>query len=144
MFVPGEWFENMLKPIRIEVVAPKLSSVEMTCRRCGFVNDFLGLTQKYRDVSIREYPDDWKEAVGFLSRLIEGMSRLYRHRIRIRIIDAQSPLGLWKQLRHRFFRFPAFIIDQKEIYVGWNPDELWRIIDGRLHPDTKTDSPAVS
>lgn len=134
----------MLKPIQIEVVAPMLSSVEMTCRRCGFVNDFLGLTQKYRDASIREYPDDWKEAASFLSQLIEEMSRLYRHRIRIRIIDAQSPLGLWKQLRHRFFRFPAFIIDQKEIYVGWNPDELWGVIDGRLHPATKTDKPAVS
>jgi hypothetical protein len=133
----------MLKPIQIEVVAPMLSSVEMTCRRCGFVNDFLGLTQKYRDTSLREYPDDWKEAVGFLSELIEEMSRLYRHRVRIRIIDAQSPLGLWKQLRHRFFRFPAFIIDQKKTYVGWNPDELWHIIDLHIHPETRVDSPTA-
>ena len=124
----------MLKPVQIEVVAPMLSSVEMSCNRCGSVNDFLGLTQKYREACIREYPDDWKEAVDFLSRVIEEISRLYRHRIRIRVIDAQSPLGLWKQLRYRFFRFPAFIIEQKKTYVGWDSDELSSIIDTFLHP----------
>jgi hypothetical protein len=126
----------VIKPIKIDVVAPMLSSVEMVCRRCGFVNDFLGLTKKYRDASVREYPDDWKEAVVTLSQWIEEISRLYRHRIRIRVIDAQSPLGLWKQLRYRFFRFPAFIINEKQTYVGWDPDALSSIIDGLIRPST--------
>jgi hypothetical protein len=86
-----------MDPVHLEVLAPMLSSVEMNCRGCGSVFGYLGLKDKYRNACVNEYPEDWKLAVGYLSEWIRQISSLYRHRIRIEVIDAQSPLGLWKQ-----------------------------------------------
>lgn len=121
-----------MKPILLEVVAPMLSTVEMSCRGCGFVFGHLGLRGKYRNACANEYPDDWKQAVGCLSEWIGEVSNLYRHRIRIRVIDAQSPLGFWKQIRYRLFRFPVFIVDKKGTYIGWDPKQLEALIDERI------------
>ena len=122
-----------MNPILLEVVAPMLSTVEMSCRGCGFIFASLGLKSKYRNACTNEYPDDWKQAVGYLSQWLREMSSLYRHRIRIRVIDAQSPLGLWKQIRYRLFRFPAFIVDKKRTYIGWDSRQLEALIDERIH-----------
>jgi len=119
-----------MKPILLEVVAPMLSSVEMSCRGCSAIFGALGIKTQDRAACADGYPDDWKEAVGYLGNWIGDLSRLYRHRLRIRIIDAQSPLGLWKQIRHRVFRFPAFIVNRKGTYIGWDPAGLETLIDG--------------
>jgi hypothetical protein len=121
-----------MNPIVLEVVAPMLSTVEMNCRACGFMFGYLGLNNKYRKASANEYPDDWKQAVVYLSQWIQEISSLYRHRILIRVIDAQSPLGFWKQIRYRLFRFPAFIVDKKSTYIGWDSQELETIIDEQI------------
>jgi hypothetical protein len=121
-----------MKPVLIEVVAPVLSGVEMSCRGCDLVLHSLGLKGKDRKGCIDEFPEDWKQAVASLSTWLKDLSRLYRHRIRIRIIDAQSPLGLWKQLRYRVFKFPAFIVDQKKAYAGWDSQALEALIDERI------------
>jgi hypothetical protein len=122
-----------MNAILVEIVAPMLSTLEISPRGYGLVADSLGLNGKCRSASVNEYPDDWKEAVGYLTQWVEEISRLYRHRVRIAIIDAQSPVGLWKQLRHRVFRFPAFIVDRKRTYIGWDYKELEAIIDDRIH-----------
>ena len=122
-----------MNPIHIEIIAPMLSTVEMSCRGCGSILGYLGLRDKYRNACTNEYPDDWKQAVEYLSKWINEVASLYRHRIRIRVIDAQSPLGLWKQLRYRVFRFPAFIVDQKKTYIGWDHQELESLIDECIH-----------
>ncbi|MFH1351338.1 MAG: hypothetical protein ABII26_10455 [Pseudomonadota bacterium] len=122
-----------MNPVLIEVVTPMISSVEMNCRRCNLVFDYLGLQNRYRNDCAAEYPEEWKEAVGYVAGLINGILKLYRHRVRIRVIDAQSPLGLWKQIRHRVFRFPAFVIDKKSTYIGWDPLQLEALIDERIH-----------
>jgi hypothetical protein len=118
-----------MTPVILEVVAPMLSSVEMSCRGCGLVMEAVGLKNEDRRACEEGYPQDWKEAVDYLARWIGEISRLYRHRILIRIIDAQSPLGMWKQLRHRVFKFPAFIVNKKKAYVGWDHKELESVID---------------
>ncbi|MBU1905117.1 MAG: hypothetical protein KJ573_16185 [Proteobacteria bacterium] len=122
-----------MKTILVEIVAPMLSTSEMNCRGCGLIFGSLGLRGKYRGACVNEYPGDWKEAVDYLSRWVKQISHLYRHRVKIRVIDAQSPLGFWKQIRHRVFRFPAFIVDRKKTYIGWDYQDLEAIIDGRIH-----------
>jgi hypothetical protein len=124
-----------MKPIYIEVVAPMLSSVEISSWRFNFMLSYTGLKSKYRSACIDEYPDDWKWAVDYVSQWLQEISYLYRHRIQIRVIDAMSPLGLWKQIRYRLFRFPAFIVDKKRTYIGWDPQELEALIDERIHQD---------
>lgn len=122
-----------MKPIQLDILAPMLSTTEMTCRGCGLIMGSVGLKGEYRNACTNEYPEDWKQAVEFLSKWIHQISSLYRHRIQIRVIDAQSPFGLWKQLRHRVFRFPAFIVDHKKTYVGWDRESLEFLIDERIH-----------
>jgi hypothetical protein len=122
-----------MNPVILEVVTHMLSTVEMGSRGPDFIFGYAGLKGKYRDSCTKEYPDEWKLAVDRLSKWLQEISRLYRHRIRIRVIDAQSPLGLWKQMRHRVFRFPAFIVDKKRTYVGWDPGQLEDLIDERIH-----------
>jgi hypothetical protein len=122
-----------MKPILLEVIAPMLSTIEMNCRSCRLMFDTLGIGRNHRSTSANEYPDEWKQAVGFLSEWIQEMTHLYRHRIKIRIIDAQSPLGLWMQIRHRLFRFPAFVVDKKQTYIGWDTQRLEALIDERIH-----------
>jgi hypothetical protein len=73
--------------------------------------------------------------VDYLSKWIQELSHLYRHRLQIRVIDAQSPLGLWKQIRYKLFRFPAFIVDRKLTYIGWDPKQVEALIDERIHKD---------
>jgi hypothetical protein len=121
-----------MKPVVLEVVAPVMSSMEIGCLGCGLVMDTLGLRSKTRRSCAEEYPEDWKDALDYLAKWIGEISRLYRHRILIRIIDAQSPVGMWKQLRHRVFKFPAFIVNKKKAYVGWDPKELESLIDGEV------------
>jgi hypothetical protein len=116
----------------LEVVAPTMCSMEVGCFGCGLVMDTLGLKSRERKSSVEGYPEDWKDALDYLAKWIGEISRLYRHRILIRIIDAQSPLGMWKQLRHRVFKFPAFIVNKKKAYVGWDPKELESLIDGEV------------
>jgi len=121
-----------VKNVQIDIIAPMLSHTEMSCRGCGFIFGFLGLRGKYRTVCHNEYPEEWKERAEALWRWIATLSSLYRHRVRIRIIDAQSPVGLWKQLRYRLFTLPAFIIDKKVTYAGWDSNELEALIDQRV------------
>ena len=122
-----------MKPILLEVIAPMLSTIEINCRPCRFMFDTLGIGRKYRSTSANEYPEEWKQAVEDLSAWIHEMTDLYRHRLKIRIIDAQSPLGLWMQIRHRLFRFPAFVVDKKSTYIGWDTQQLEALIDARIH-----------
>lgn len=121
-----------MKRVLLEVVAPMLSCMELNHPGLKGVFSSLGLAEKERNACTRSYPQDWKEAVDCLFEWVDEISHLYRHRILIRIIDAQSPLGFWKQLRHRVFTFPAFIVDRKYTYVGWNPRELEEMIDARV------------
>ena len=122
-----------MKPVILEVMAPMLSTIEMSCRSCNFIFDAVGVGQKLRNTSKNEYPEDWKQAVAYLSDWLHEITNLYRHRLQIKVIDAQSPLGLWMQIRHRLFRFPAFIIDKKSTYIGWDTKELEALIDERIH-----------
>jgi hypothetical protein len=121
-----------MSPVILEVLAPMLSTVEMSCRGCGFIFGYVGLKDKYRNACTNEYPDEWKLAVDRLSRWLQEISYLYRHRIQIRVIDAQSPLGLWKQIRYRLFRFPAFIVNKRRTYIGWDSGQLENLIDERI------------
>jgi hypothetical protein len=125
-----------MNPILLEVIAPMLSSIEMNCRPCRFMFDTLGLGRSFRRLATNEYPEEWRQAVADLSAWIHAMAHLYRHRLKIKVIDAQSPLGIWLQLRHRLFHFPAFIVDKKRTYIGWDARLLEALIDERIHAYT--------
>lgn len=45
----------------------------------------------------------------------------YQGQVLIRIIDYQSLVGLWRVLRHRIRRYPAFLLDGQK-FMGWEEE----------------------
>jgi len=117
-----------LKPILLEIVT-KVMTTFHHCRHCEILFNQSGLDQKILEKELTEYPPDLKEEFLRLSDWIRELSRLYKHRLLIRLIDAQSLLGIYKHFRYRIRTYPAFIVERKEAYAGWDKSQLEKILD---------------
>lgn len=117
-----------MKPIVLEIVARLLTTFGQ-CRHCALFFEESGLQEKVSQKTLDDYPEDLKEELTRLSDWIHELSRLYKHRLLIRLIDAQSFVGIYKSLRHRIRKYPAFIIEGKETYVGPDRSQLEGILD---------------
>jgi hypothetical protein len=117
-----------MKPIQLEIVTRVVTFFDH-CRRCQILFDQSGLDEKIHQKEVEEYPSDLKEEYAKLSDWIRELTRLYKHRLLIRVIDAQSPLGIYKSLRHRIRTYPAFIVEGKEAYTGWDKGQLESLLD---------------
>jgi hypothetical protein len=84
----------------------------------------VGLKDKRDNQDLNEYPEDLKEDYLFLSGWIKELSQKYREKILIRITDAQSLQGVYKSIRYRAFRYPAFIINNRKKYAGKDKVQL--------------------
>lgn len=121
-----------MKPICVEVVAPVLTTMEFGCSKCGLLFKQVDAHKDYHASCKDEYPEDWKRDAARLTEYLAKMLELYKHRVRIKLIDAHSPLGLWKQIRHRLRGTPSFIVDGQGICSGWDTDRLEQLIDTRI------------
>jgi hypothetical protein len=117
-----------MKPIVLEIVTKVITSFGQ-CRRCKILFDEAGFDQKVHQKEIDEYPADLKEEYTKLSDWIRELNGLYKHRLSIRLIDVQSPLGIYKSLRYRIRTYPTFIVEGKETYVGWDKSQLEGLLD---------------
>lgn len=122
----------MMHPIQVEVVFPLINTIEFGCKNCALIFDQSGIPKEHRMASSEEFPNEWKTDVARLHEWIASARKLYKHRIRISLIDAQSPLGIWKQIRHLLFKMPAFVVDRKAVHAGWDTERLEAIIDERI------------
>jgi hypothetical protein len=122
----------MIHPVNLEIVIPTFSGADLGCFGCNILMGRSGLKAASRKACEEEYPEEWRKMVSAISLWVKDLSRLYRHRLRIRIIAAGSPLGIWKQIRHCVFKTPAFIIDRKKTYAGWDSKALEALIDERM------------
>ena len=75
-----------------------------------------------------EYPPDLKEEYLKLSEWIRELTRNYKDRLLIRLIDAQSILGIYKSLRHWIRKYPTFIVEGQEAYTGWDKKRLQSLL----------------
>jgi hypothetical protein len=117
-----------MKPIQLEIVTRVVTFFDH-CRRCQILFDQSGLDEKIHQKEMEEYPPDLKEEYLKLSDWIRELTQLYKHRLLIRVIDAQSPLGIYKSLRHRIRTYPAFVVEGKEAYTGWDKSQLESLLD---------------
>jgi len=128
-----------MKPVCIEVVSNLFTSLGH-CRHCDLLFQESGLGPKVRAEDSGAYPPQFHEEWNRLREILQELGRLYRHRIVVRLVDADSPLGLYKALRHRFRRHPAFILDKKDVYTGWDLKEIEILLDTRLKKGQKPPS----
>ena len=117
-----------MRPILLEIVSKVLTTFGH-CRHCEIFINQAGLDQKFHQNEMNEYPPDLKEEYVKLSDWIRELRRLYKHRLLIKLIDIQSPLGIYKALRHRIRTYPTFIIEGKETYAGWDKNLLEDLLD---------------
>ena len=120
-----------MKPVYVEVITKVLTTYGH-CKRCDLMGDLAGINKKIHHRQINEYPEEAKDEFLRLSDWIRELARLYKHRILIRVIDAQSPMGILKSLWHRAWKYPAFIVEGKDKYVGWDAEKLEALIDRHL------------
>jgi hypothetical protein len=120
-----------MKPISVDVVT-NLLTVFGHCHRCGFIFNQSGFEDRVKNETLAEYPKDLREELRQLSDWIGELTRLYKHRIRIRIIDAKSLPGIYKSIRYLFRKYPAFIVNREDIMAGWDREKLYDIIDARI------------
>ena len=136
-----------MKPILLEIVTKVISSYGQ-CRRCKILFDEAGFDQKVHQKEIDEYPADLKEEYSKLSDWIRELTGLYKHRLSIKLIDVQSPLGIYKSLRYRIRTYPTFIVEGKETYVGWDKSRLEGLLDkyikNALPPKHRSLEPSLS
>jgi hypothetical protein len=121
-----------MKPVEVEIVYPLITAVAFGCARCSPLTGQVGWGAAYAESCRDEFPEDVKQGLELLSEWVGRASRLYMHRLEIRVIDAHSPLGIWKRLRHGFTGLPAFIIAKKRVHTGWDSKQLEDIIDTQL------------
>ncbi len=120
-----------MKPVLIEVVSKVLTSYG-DCGKCSLIFERTGIHEKVRASDMEGYPEDLKQELSRLSEWLKELVRLYKHRIHVRIINADSVLGLYKAIRHRIGQYPCFIVGNRDTYAGWNKERLEAIIDAHI------------
>ena len=117
-----------MRPILLEIVTQVLTTFDH-CRHCEILFDEAGMDQKFHQKEMDEYPLDLREEFAKLSDWIRELNRLYKHRLLIKLIDAQSLLGIFKSLRYWIRSYPTFIVEGKETYAGWDKIQLETLLD---------------
>ena len=120
-----------MKTVSIDVVSRVLTAFGH-CVRCDPIFLESGVGRKSLGEDFDEYPPDLKEDSLKLSELLGDLYQLYKHRISIRLIDAQSPLGLYKALVYRFRTCPTFIVEKRDVCKGWDRRRLESLIDKHI------------
>lgn len=66
----------------------------------------------------KEYPDNMKESYKEICNLAFNLSNYFGNHIKISAIDISTPKGIWKSLRYKIKKYPAFIINGKYKIIG--------------------------
>lgn len=129
-----------MKPVLLEIVT-KLITLMDQWGPCKILLNEAGMRieETIDQKEIEAYPPEIKEESIKLSQWIRELSHLYRHRLLIKLIPAQSILGFYKSLRYGIRTYPSFIVEGKKVYSGWQKERLEELIDQSL----KTSSPKV-
>jgi len=120
-----------VKPILLEIVTDMITTFGQ-CRRCNIFFDEAGVNQKVYQNEMEDYPPDLVQELKELSNWIKELKQLYQHRLSIRLIDVKSLMGVYKSLRYRIRKYPAFIVEGQETYTGWDKSKLESLLDKHI------------
>jgi hypothetical protein len=108
------------KPLLLEIVAHVLGSMNH-CSHCQVFIDGVGVGGQVKQADLDAYPQEFMAEWQRLSDWILALAERHAGQLVIKIIDAQSPQGLWKALRHGVRQYPTFIIEGEQ-YRGWEAE----------------------
>jgi hypothetical protein len=110
-------------PVRLEVIAPNFQALGI-CTACELVMAEGEIGERPTERALDEYPQEWQEEWRRLADWVYDLAGRYGDRIVIKIIDPQSPEGLFKSVRHRVRRYPTWVVDGRTRVVGWDREAL--------------------
>lgn len=102
----------MDKPILLEVVAPILDRVGL-CVSCGVVLQGAGLDRGHD-----AYPEEWQKEFDTTWALVRRAMETCGDGLTVRWSDPRSFRGLYLSLRHAIRRYPAFVLNKRQKFVG--------------------------
>lgn len=114
---------SMQNAIKLEILSINPITFKH-CQHCEQFFDRAGIGPQVREQIISEYPADLLEDSDKLSAMVVELAHKYQNNIEIKVIDPQSPLGVYKSLRYWVRKYPTFIIDGKEVITGINQTAL--------------------
>jgi hypothetical protein len=118
------------KSLEVEVVAHVLGSMDH-CSHCQVFIDGVGVGGSVKRIDLDSYPKEWMAEWQRLSDLILDLAQRHAGRLVIKIVDAQSPSGMWKALRYGVRQYPTFIIGGDK-YQGWDETQIEALIQGHV------------
>jgi hypothetical protein len=110
-------------PVLLEVVTP-LPEGWGVCVTCELLLAQADPENPPHSRGLDEYPPEWQAEFQRFSDLIFDLAARYGSTLLIRIIDPRSLQGIWKSIRYRVHRYPAFIVNGREKIAGWNTGDL--------------------
>jgi hypothetical protein len=94
------------------------------CSHCEQLFDWADIGAAVRGEIWGTYPPEMLEEAGRLAIWLQDLSARYGERLHIQVVDPQSLEGFLKSLRYLVRQYPAFIINRRAKYTGWEPAPL--------------------
>ncbi len=105
--------------VSLEVIAPLISGAKH-CSHCQVFLEDAGVSEPVQQEELNSVPEEMWQEYARLSQLVRDLSRRYGTQLTISLIDPHTPVGLWKSVRHWVRSYPAFIVNGRAKYVGWD------------------------
>jgi len=95
------------------------------CQHCEIVWGHLGLGERlHAEQRKNALPDDLQTEYAHISDWVQRAFDRYGDRLTVKVVDAASIEGVFKAIRYGSRRFPSFIIDGQERFVGFDRHRL--------------------
>ena len=117
--------------VSVQVIAPVLTNF-FHCMHCEQVFDQAGIGWQVHQEELDQYPKDVKQEAARLANWLLDLAHHYGDQIHIRVIDPQSPEGLFKSVHYWVRKYPTFIVDGRQKVIGWDQAALDAILQARL------------
>ncbi len=104
--------------IRLEVIAP-IPTTFRHCLHCEQLLDGPVGAQARLEMEM-EYPVEFRAEFARLLEWIDGLTGRFGSTLQVRVVDPQSPEGLWKCLRYGVRHYPAFVVQGRRRVLGWD------------------------
>jgi hypothetical protein len=122
------------QPLLIEIVAYAPTAF-YHCTHCEIVWKETGFSRGVREEqAATALPPEMLKDYQAISDWVRHLLQVYCDQVVIKVIDAVSPEGMWKSLRHGLPGYPAVIVAGRERFVGSNFSTAEAAIARRLAP----------
>jgi hypothetical protein len=103
------------------------------CQHCEVVWHSIGFGQRIRaEQRSAGLPDDLQAEYSAIADWVAAAHARYGDQLRVKVVDVASVEGVFKAIRHRARRFPAFVVDGSERIIGFDRQRLDAALAQRL------------